>query len=129
VSEQPTCGKGLAEHSVFPARFGDLLAAMAENLEVHLRTLDASDRTTEAEREAYTRLARESRRLAGELDQLAVAMAGYRDLPMGRHDPAALASAPVIEAFVRFVKLQRELLALLEKSVAAGQEMLSNAGA
>jgi hypothetical protein len=48
---------------------------------------------------------------------------------MGRHDPAALASAPVIEAFVRFVKLQRELLALLEKSVAAGQEMLSNAGA
>jgi len=66
VSEQ-TCGKGLTEHSVFPARFGDFLAAMAQNLEVHLTTLDPADQTTRPERDAYLKLARESRRIAGEL--------------------------------------------------------------
>jgi hypothetical protein len=127
VAEQPTCGRGLAEHSSFPAGFGDLLAAMAENLEVHLGTLDPTDRTTEAERDAYTRLAREVRKSAGELHALAAAMAGYRDLPMGWHDPAALSSPPVIETFARFVKVEQELLALLEKSISMGQQMLSKA--
>ena len=127
MAQQPTCGQGLAEHSAFPARMADLLAAMAENLEVHLTTLDAKDRTTQPERDAYTRLARETRKIAGELSALAAEMAGYRDLPMGRHDPAALSSRPVVEAFARFLRVEQELGALLEKSVERGQQMLSQA--
>ncbi|HWT85434.1 MAG TPA: hypothetical protein VN177_06655, partial [Myxococcales bacterium] len=127
VSEQPTCGKGLAEHSVFPARLGELLAAMGQNLEVHLITLDPADQTTQLERNAYLRLARESRRVADELRALAAEMASYRDLPMGRHDPAALSSPSVVEAFAAFVKLERELLALLETSVERGEQMLAPA--
>jgi len=126
VSEQ-TCGKGLAEHSVFPARFGDFLAAMAQNLEVHLIALDPADQTTQPERNAYLRLTRESRRIADELRALAAEMASYRDLPMGRHDPAALSSPPIVEAFAKFVKLERELLGLLEKSIERGQQMLAHA--
>src|SRR6202165_1864489 len=68
MSEQPTCGKGLAEHSAFPARFGDLLAAMAENLEVHLSTLDPTDEATEAERHAYRKPAG-ARLVAPEVDR------------------------------------------------------------
>lgn len=126
MSEQ-TCGKGLAEHSVFPARFGDFLAAMAQNLEVHLIALDPADQTTQPERNAYLRLTRESRRIADELRALAAEMASYRDLPMGRHDPAALSSPPIVEAFAKFVKLERELLGLLEKSIERGQQMLAHA--
>ena len=126
MSEQ-TCGKGLAEHSVFPARFGDFLAAMAQNLEVHLIALDPADQTTQPERNAYLRLTRESRRIADELRALAAEMASYRDLPMGRHDPAALSSPPVVEAFATLLKLERELLALLEKSIERGQQMLARA--
>jgi len=40
---------------------------MAQNLEVHLTTLDPADQTTRPERDAYLKLARESRRIAGEL--------------------------------------------------------------
>jgi len=112
---------------VFPARFGELLAAMAQNLEVHLITLDPADQTTQLERNAYLRLARESRRVADELRALAAEMASYRDLPMGRHDPAALSSPSVVEAFASFVKLERELLALLETSVERGEQMLARA--
>jgi len=126
VSEQ-TCGKGLAEHSVFPARFGDFLAAMAQNLEVHLIALDPADQTTQPERNAYLRLTRESRRIADELRALAAEMASYRDLPMGRHDPVALSSPPIVEAFAKFVKLERELLGLLEKSIERGQQTLAHA--
>src|SRR6266403_4416905 len=127
VSEQPTCGKGLAEHSAFPAKFGDFLAAMAQNLEVHLITLDPADQTTQPERNAYLRLARESRKIADELRALAAEMASNRDLPMGLHDPAALSSPTIVEAFASFVKLERELLALLETSVERGEQMLARA--
>ena len=46
---------------------------------------------------------------------------------MGRHDPAALSSPPIVEAFAKFVKLERELLGLLEKSIERGQQMLAHA--
>ena len=127
MSEQPTCGKGLAEHSVFPARFGELLAAMAQNLEVHLITLDPGDENTQPERNAYLSLARESRRVADELRVLAAEMISYRDLPMGRHDPAALSSPSIVAAFASFVKLERELLALVETSIERGEQMLARA--
>jgi len=127
VAQHPTCGQGVAEHSAFPARIADLLAAMSETFEVHLRTLDPQDQTTQPERDAYTRLARETRKLAGELSALAAEMAGDRDLPMGRHDPAALSSRPVVEAFARFLKVEQELCALLEKSVKRGEQMLAQA--
>jgi hypothetical protein len=102
---------------------------MSENFEVHLRTVDSQDQTTQPEREAYTRLARETRQIAGQLSALAAEMAGYRDLPMGRHDPAALSSRPIVEAFSRFLKAEQELCALLESSLKRGQQMLAQAQA
>jgi hypothetical protein len=33
MEHQPTCGKGLAESSVLPAKLGELTASMAESLE------------------------------------------------------------------------------------------------
>jgi hypothetical protein len=112
---------------VFPAKFGDFLAAMAQNLEVHLVTLDPADQTTQPERNAYLGLARESRRIADELRALAAELISYRDLPMGRHDPAALSSPSIVAAFASFVKLERELLALVETSIERGEQMLARA--
>jgi hypothetical protein len=125
VSQQTTCGQGLAEHSAFPARIADLLAAMAENLELHLGTLDPADRATQPERDAYTRLASQTQKIAGQLGALAAEMAAYRDLPMGHHDRAALSSSPVVAAFAKFLKVEEELCALLEKSVERGRQMLT----
>jgi len=127
VSEQQTCGKGLAEHSAFPAGFGDVLSAMAENLEVHLSTLDPADKTTQSERDAYSTVARAARRTAAQLHALAREMIEYRDLPMGRHDPAALSSPSVVEAFAKFVKLEQALSTLLSTSIERGRQMLSQA--
>jgi hypothetical protein len=102
---------------------------MAENLEVHLGTLDPTDETTQPERDAYRKLARENRRVANQLLALASELAAYRDLPMGRHDPAALSSRPVVEAFGRFVKLEQDLFALLQTSIERARQMLGQARA
>jgi hypothetical protein len=44
MEDQRTCGKGLAEHSALPAKLGELTAAMAENLEIHMRSFSPCSR-------------------------------------------------------------------------------------
>lgn len=116
--DQPTCGKGLAANAVLSAKLANLMAARAEVIERHTRALDLSDPNAHAELDAYRSLARDHRGVATELAKLAEQMAGYRDLPMARHDMQVMADPTgQAEAFQRFVALERELLALLQSSL------------
>jgi hypothetical protein len=115
MEEQATCGKGLAAHAAVPAKAAEWIAALAENLEVHIMALDLTDERSERERVAYLSLATSYRRIAADLDATAEQMAGYRDLPMGRHDPQAMASPRLREAFAGLARVERELLELLQK--------------
>jgi hypothetical protein len=54
----------------------------------------------------------------------ATEMAGYRDLPMGRHDPKAMAAPAAVDAFEKFVKLEQELATLLESRVKKDRPIL-----
>jgi len=95
MAEEQTCGKGLAENSVVPASLGELVAATARVLEVHMKALDLTDDNAKIEMEAYRELATAHRRIAVELSSLAERMASYRNLPMARHDMVAMmAPAP-----------------------------------
>jgi hypothetical protein len=114
--DQTTCGKGLAENSVLPAKLGKLLAAMAENLEVHTKALDLTDQNSRAEYDAYEELIRELKQISAQLEETANQMAGYRDLPMGRHDEQAMTHPIVHTTFQMFVKQKQELLSLLEET-------------
>ena len=67
----------------------------------------------------------EQRRNAAKLGETARRMAGYRDLPMGRHDMSVMSSRKAVEAFEKFVKLEEELLSMLEKRLVADREMLA----
>jgi hypothetical protein len=122
--EQPTCGKGLAENSILPARLGTLIAAMAENLETHMKALDLTDQNSRQEYDAYEELVRELHQVASQLQTTANQMAGYRDLPMGRHDEKAMTDPRVRESFEKFVKRKREVFSLLEQTSARDDELL-----
>ena len=126
--EQPTCGKGLAENSILPARLGNLLAAMAENLAVHMHALDVTDPNSRKEYEAYEGLVKDIRQTAAQLAKTANRMAGYRDLPMGRHDQQTMPHPRVRETFDRFVKQKRELLSLLEQTAERDTKLLEMMG-
>ena len=123
-SEPQTCGKGLAENSILPATLGKLLAAMTENLETHMKALDLTDQNSQAEYKAYEELVKEFRQIAAELYVAADRMAGYRDLPMGRHDEQAMTHPGVRETFETFVKQKQELLSLLTQTIERDNHLL-----
>ena len=124
TAEQPTCGKGLAENSVLPAQLGKLIAAMAENLETHMEALDLTDKNSSAEFDAYEKLVRDLQQTALQLQETATQMAGYRDLPMGRHDEKAMTHPRVRRVFEKFVKQKQELLSLLEQTAGRDSQLL-----
>ena len=120
-----TCGEGLAANAVLPAKLAELTAAQAEVLKRHTQALDLTDATTQKELDAYTRLKRAHRGVASELASLAEEMASYRNLPMGRHDMTVMTDPEgQIEAFRRFVAVERELLALLQAKLEAEEKLL-----
>lgn len=128
MADDPTCGEGLAEHSVLPAKLAELTASLAENLEVHMRALDRTDENAEREHGVYLKLVQEHRKIAALLEATAEEMAASRDLPMGRHDAKAMSSPAVVEAFERFVEVERELAGLLEERVREDAKLLAEMG-
>lgn len=127
-SEQQTCGKGLAENSVLPAKLGELMSAMAGNLETHMKALDLTDPNSQAEYDAYEKLLKDLRQIAVQLSVTASEMVGYRDLPMGRHDQQAMTHPRVGEAYQKFVQYKRELLELLEQTEERDRKLLEMMG-
>ncbi|HEY3173640.1 MAG TPA: hypothetical protein VGK86_13815 [Thermoanaerobaculia bacterium] len=125
MEDQLTCGKGLAEQSALQANLGELTDSMAEILEIHMGALDLQDNDSRREHEAYRELVSDHRRIAAALRETARRMAGYRDLPMGRHDTSVMSSPRAVEAFEKFVKLEQELMSMLQKRLEADRKMLS----
>jgi hypothetical protein len=125
MDEEQTCGRGLAEHAALPAQLAEVVEAMAANLQVHMQALELDDEPAREEHAVYLRLAEEQRQAAGRLHAIAGEMAAARDLPMGRHDTQTMTSPEVGDAFARFVKAKRELLALLQRMVEQDQRLLA----
>jgi hypothetical protein len=126
--DRPTCGKGLAETAALPAKLAELVDSVAEVLEIHMEALDLSDAKSRQERDAYRELVGDQRKIAADLQATARRMAGDRDLPMGRHDESAMAGPKPVEAFERFVTIERELVTLLQKRLERDHAMLRSMG-
>ncbi len=124
MQEQPTCGEGLAENSLLPGKLGELTAAMAETLEMHMRSLDVNDPPSKKEYEVYVQLANEQRETAARLLATANEMGGARDLPLGRHDFSPESASQLLSAFEKYVRIEQELLALLQQTAEQDQAML-----
>jgi hypothetical protein len=103
-----------------------LTDAVAEILERHMKALDLTDGNSKGEYDAYRDLVRQHRSVANQLQETAVQMVGYRDLPMGRHDMKAMASPEVVDAFEQFVRIEQELLALLQTRLEQDRHMLAD---
>ena len=124
MEHRPTCGQGLAENSLLPGKLGELAAAMAETLEMHMRTLDANDPHSKQEYDVYFQLASEQRETGARLLATANEMAGARELPMGRHEFTDQSASRMLQAFEKYVRVEQELLALLEQASQQDQTLL-----
>jgi hypothetical protein len=128
MGEQPTCGRGVAEHSLLPVGLAEVSDAVAANLEAHTKALDPDDEAARQEHAVYLRLARAHRQAAAQLRAVAEDMAAQRELPMGRHDEQALAAPEIVEAFQRFVTAKQQLLVLLQELLEQDRRMLAEMG-
>ncbi len=106
-------------------KLAELTDSVRAILELHMRALDLSDPASAKELEVYRKLANEHRDAAAQLHAIGTEMARYRDLPMGRHDLAALATPANADAFEAFVNIEREVVALLENRLAQDAQMLA----
>lgn len=129
MGDPPTCGNGLAANAVLPTKLGELTSAVGEVLEAHIPSLDLTDERSRKEREVYQRLAEDHRQAALQLEAIAQRMAACRDLPMGRHVEAAMASPAVLHSFQRFVQSEQELLTTLQHRLDQDQQELAAMGA
>lgn len=126
MSEQSTCGHGLAEHSVLHASLSRLLAAIGRNLELHLAALDPSDDLSKPEYNAYTELVARHRDLATRLQTTADYMASCRDLPMANHNPEVMGGAPVMQAFEDLLAEEERLVELLQGWLVTDRALLAD---
>lgn len=124
MTDEPTCGQGLAQHAALPRLVGAVLDSVADNLVAHLPGLVSSDPDSRREKRVYEQLAERHREAAAMLDALGEEMAGHQDMPMGAHDLEALSSRPATEALARMVRAETELVALVEQQLAEHQAML-----
>jgi hypothetical protein len=128
MSSPATCGQGLAEHASLPAKLGELIDAVAQNLEIHMRALDLGDEHAKREHDAYVKVAEGHRQIAAQLRATADLMASYRDLPMGAHDMEVMSSPEVLGAYHHLIEVEQELLSLLEQRADEHQELLGSTG-
>jgi hypothetical protein len=124
MPEQNTCGQGLAEHSLLHFKLGELTEAMARQLELHTKALVLEDENARNEHSAYQGLVQKHQDVATSLQTLGEVMAGYRDLPEGKHDMQVMRSRELVTAFEDLVQVEQELLTLLDKQVGEHQQML-----
>jgi hypothetical protein len=124
MEEPSTCGQGLASRSVLPVKLGELLAALAQLLEAHMRALDPADADAIKELDAYATLATAYRDVADRVSGIAVQMAEYRNLPIAAHDVSVLSDTVAHKAFERFIGREQELATLLQQLLHEDQTML-----
>jgi hypothetical protein len=125
LSEEATCGKGLAANAALSAKLGDVMGSVARVLQSHTKALDLGDDDARQEYDAYVGLVEQHRRIAAELRALSEQMVSYRDLPMGRHDPEAMSAPETADVFEELVNVEQELLSLLEDRLRDHRPLLS----
>jgi hypothetical protein len=125
VADEPTCGRGLAHNAAVPSALAAVAARLARNLEEHMTALDRTDDAAEREHAVYQSVAQRLRSACAALEAAADEMTAARDLPMGRHDMAAMTRPAVLDAFERYVASENDLRALLEERSAGNRQMLA----
>jgi len=101
------------------------MASVAENLELHMKALDVKDKNIRSQCKAYAKLAKEHRDISASLQAIAGEMEGYEDQAHSRPAEDILSDPKILAAFEKFMKAERELIAVLKKRMHQDSKMLS----
>ena len=125
MDEPQTRSEGLAQRADLPARLSALTAAMVAVLETHQQALDLTDENARTEQAAYQQLVDDYRRLTLSLHATADHMRECQDLPLARHDAAAMLVPENRNALATLVERERVLAAFLKMWFEEDQALLA----
>jgi hypothetical protein len=128
MPEEPTCGRGLAQHAELPSLVGELVGSVADNLSAHVPGLVSSDEKSMHEKQVYEHLAERLREAGAMLQAIATEMAALEEMPMGEHDLQALSSGEAIDALERMISVEARLVARIREGLTEHQAILDEMG-
>lgn len=120
-----THGKKPVEQPVLPAKLGALMASVAENLELHMKSLDLRDGNARKEHKTYAHLAREHRNISAALQAIAAEMARCRTPATGKLAEDVNRDPKILAAFGKFMTAEKDLIGLLQKRMRRDSKKMS----
>ncbi len=124
MSDDWTCGKGLAAHAHIPEMIGVFVESMATLFDRHTLALDPGQEAGRAEYEVYAGLVAQYRMIAASLARVSAEMADLESLPMAEHDMDVMMSDELDAAFRAVIAAERNLLSALQSTVEEHEAML-----
>ena len=124
MAEEPTCGQGLARHARLPQLLGELMNSVADNLSAHLPGLVSSDADSQHEKRVYEQLIARHREAAAMLHAIGAERAEQQDTPMGEHDLQAMSPSEVSDAVEGMIRVEAQLVALVQQQLTEHQAIL-----
>ncbi|MGQ0506009.1 MAG: hypothetical protein ACT4TC_11905 [Myxococcaceae bacterium] len=114
--DEITCGQWMASKAPLPAKLGELMASIADNMDSHAKWTSASkDKNAKKEVEIVSKVAKTHRDLGTNYTRLSEEMTKHKDLPAVQHDPKAMDMAKMTEGMTKQIKLQREMAQMIIK--------------
>ena len=121
---EPTCGQMISSMAAIPAKLSEGAATVADMWEAHA-ALMGKDKDSVAEAKGLRALAKGHRQIAASLMKASEEMKKAASWAGAPHDMAKMMSDPKLtEASKKMIEIQKELIALLQKSVAEDEAMM-----
>ena len=123
-ADMPTCGQMMASRAPIPAKLSEAAATVADMLEAHA-ALMGKDKESVNEAKMLKTLAKSHRQVSAGMLKTSEEMKKVGSTPAAPHDMAKMMSDPKLtEASKKMIEIQKELIALLQKSVAEDEAMM-----
>jgi hypothetical protein len=119
----PSCGQMVAGMAAIPAKLSEGADAVAEMWETHA-ALMGKDKESQAEAKALRALAKGHKQIAASLNKASEEMKKAASWPAAPHDMTKMKSdARLLAAHQKLVTAQKEIIALMQKSLAEMEAM------
>lgn len=121
-----TCGQWAASKAPLPAKLGELMTAIADNLEFHAKWTGTKDKAAKAEHDMLMKMAKDHRAIGKMSTDISNGMTKAKDMAQATHDPKTMDGAKMAEMQLKQIKLQREMAQMMMKDADEAEKMLSS---
>lgn len=119
-----SCMQVMAAKMPMVEKFGALMAAHAESMEMHAKWVGTKDKAAKAESAMLKKMAKYHRDMAALAQKIHADMAKGKDMAMAPHDPKTM-DPKAGEVMAKSLAVQKEFISLMQKDVEMMEKMMA----